>query len=130
MINSARSVLAIGREDLDARIARAQGDAEAEITHLRRAVELQDKLGYMEPPEWHYPVREALGGALLRGGKPAEAENVFRKDLEVNPRNGRSLFGLLEALKVQRKTLSTEWVKKEFTEAWKYSSASLRIEDL
>ena len=130
MINSARSVLAIGREDLDARIARAQGDAEAEIAQLRRAVELQDKLGYMEPPEWHYPVREALGGALLRRGKPAEAENVFRKDLEVNPRNGRSLFGLLEALKVQRKTLSTEWVKKEFAEAWKYSSASLRVEDL
>ena len=130
MINSARSVLAIGREDLDARIARAQGDAEAEIAHLRRAVELQDKLGYMEPPEWHYPVREALGGALLRGGKAAEAENVFRKDLEVNPRNGRSLFGLLEALKVQRKTLSTEWVKKEFTEAWKHSPTSLRVEDL
>ncbi len=75
MINSARSVLAIGLEDLDARIARAQGDAEAEIAHLRRAVELQDKLGYMEPPEWHYPVREALGGALLRRGKAAEAES-------------------------------------------------------
>ena len=130
MINSARSVLAIGLEDLDARIARAQSDAEAEIAHLRRAVELQDKLGYMEPPEWHYPIREALGGALLRQGKAAEAESVFRKDLEVNPRNGRSLFGLLEALKVQGKTMSTEWVKKEFAEAWKHSPTSLRVEDL
>jgi tetratricopeptide (TPR) repeat protein len=130
MINSARNVLAIGLEDLDARIARAQSDADAEINHLHRAVELQDKLGYMEPPEWHYPIREALGGALLRRGKAAEAESVFRKDLEVNPRNGRSLFGLLEALKVQRKTMSTEWVKKEFTEAWKHSPTSLRVEDL
>jgi tetratricopeptide (TPR) repeat protein len=130
MINSARSVLAIGLADLDARIARAEGDVGTEIVHWRRAVDLQDKLRYMEPPEWHYPVREALGGALLRQGRSSEAEAVFRKDLEINPRNGRSLFGLLEALKVQKKSVSTEWVKKEFTEAWKYSAASLRIEDL
>ena len=130
MINSARSVLAIGLADLDARIARAEGDTGTEIVHWRRAVDLQDKLSYMEPPEWHYPVREALGGALLRQGKPSEAEAVFRKDLEINPRNGRSLFGLLEALKVQKKSVSADWVKKEFTEAWKYSRASLTIEDL
>jgi len=130
MINSARSVLAIGLADLDARIARAEGDTGTEIVHWRRAVDLQDKLSYMEPPEWHYPVREALGGALLRQGKPSEAEAVFRKDLEINPRNGRSLFGLLEALKVQKKSVSTDWVKREFTEAWKYSPASLTIEDL
>ena len=130
MINSARSVLATGLADLDARIARAEGDAGTEIVHWRRAVDLQDKLSYMEPPEWHYPVREALGGALLRQGKPSEAEAVFRKDLEINPRNGRSLFGLLEALKVQKKSVSTDWVKREFTEAWKYSPASLTIEDL
>ena len=130
MINSARSVLAIGLADLDARIARAEVDTGTEIVHWRRAVDLQDKLSYMEPPEWHYPVREALGGALLRQGKPSEAEAVFRKDLEINPRNGRSLFGLLEALKVQKKSVSTDWVKKEFTEAWKYSPASLTIEDL
>jgi tetratricopeptide (TPR) repeat protein len=130
MINKAHSVLAIGLADLDARIARAKGDPGTEIVHWRRAVDLQDKLSYMEPPEWHYPVREALGGALLRQGKPSEAEAVFRKDLEINPRNGRSLFGLLEALKVQKKSVSTDWVKKEFTEAWKYSPASLTIEDL
>ena len=95
-----------------------------------RSLELQDKLGYMEPPEWHYPVREALGGALLRQGKAAEAEAVFRKDLELNPRNDRSLFGLLEALKMQQKSVSVDWVKKEFSEAWQYSPASLEITDL
>jgi hypothetical protein len=84
----------------------------------------------MEPPEWHYPIREALGGALLRSGKAAEAEAVFRKDLEINPRNGRSLFGLMEALKVQGKTVNLEWVKREFAEAWKYAPTSLRISDL
>jgi hypothetical protein len=53
---------------------------------------------------------------------------VFRRDLELNPRNGRSLFGLLEALKAQKKTVAVEWVKKEFAEAWK--SAALQASDL
>ena len=130
MTNSVRSILAIGLVDLDARIARAKGDVESEIDHWRCAVELQDKQNYMEPPEWHYSVREALGGALLRHGKAAEAEAIFRKDLENNPRNGRSLFGLLEALKMQGKSVSVDWVKKEFSEAWKYSTSSLTIGDL
>jgi tetratricopeptide (TPR) repeat protein len=130
MNNSTRSVLEIGLVEMEAKIARANKDVEAEIAILKRAVELQDALKYMEPPEWHYPIREALGGALLRHGKTAEAEAVFRKDLEINPRNGRSLFGLMEALKMQGKTVSVKWVEKEFSEAWKYAPASLTIAEL
>jgi tetratricopeptide (TPR) repeat protein len=130
MTNSSRSVLAIGLADLDARIARAKGDSDAEIAHWRRAVALQDGLHYMEPPEWHYSVREALGGALLRAGAAGEAEAVFRKDLEQNPRNGRSLFGLLEALKAQQKSTSVDWVRQEFSEAWKYSMTGLQVSGL
>lgn len=130
MINPAQHVLQIGLADLDARICRAQGDAAAELAHLRRAVELQDKLNYMEPPEWHYSVREALGGALLVHGKAAEAEAVFREDLKLNPRSPRSLFGLLESLKVQKKDLSVDWVKREFMEAWQYASAPINVAQL
>ena len=117
-------------EELEAKIARARNDAPGEIEHLKRAVALQEKLAYMEPPEWHYPIREALGGALLRMGRAAEAEAIFREDLRLNPRNGRSLFGLLEALKMQGETVGVEWVKKEFAEAWKYAPTSLKISDL
>ena len=52
---------------------------------------------------WQIPMREALGAALLAAGQPAEAEKVFRADLERNPRNPRSLFGLAESLKAQGK---------------------------
>jgi tetratricopeptide (TPR) repeat protein len=126
MINPARKVLAVGLADLDARLARAQRDSEAEIGHFREAIDLQDKLGYMEPPEWHYSMREALGGALLRHGETAAAETVFRRDLELHPRNGRSLFGLLEALKAQHKEISVAWVQREFSEAWRHADTSLR----
>jgi tetratricopeptide (TPR) repeat protein len=130
MNNSTRSVLEIGLVELQAKIARAKKDVDSEIANLERAVALQDNMKYMEPPEWHFPIREALGGALLRNGKAAEAEAVFRKDLEVNPRNGRSLFGLMEALKMQGKTVSVEWVNREFAEAWKYAPTSLKLSDL
>lgn len=130
MVNTARSIAALALEDLDARISRAKKDSTAELAHLRRAVEMQDKLNYMEPPEWHYSMREALGGALMRNGDSGEAESVFRKDLEINPRNGRSLFGLLESLRAQKKGESVEWVKREFEDAWKYSSTTLKVEKL
>lgn len=129
MINPARSIAAIALAELDARIARAANNKQAEIAHLERAVEMQEKLGYMEPPEWHYPLREALGAALLRHGDPGKAESVFRKDLAINPRNGRSLFGLLEALRAQQKTAGLAWVAQEFNDSWKQSPLKLNIAD-
>lgn len=125
MINSVRSVLSIGLAELDARVARIRNDKDGELAHWRHAAELEDKLGYMEPPEWHYPVRESWGAALLRQRRFAEAETVFRRDLDLHPRNGRSLWGLLEALKAQDKTVSAEWIEKQFREAWRTSSMTL-----
>ncbi|HYP15103.1 MAG TPA: hypothetical protein VEQ63_14335, partial [Bryobacteraceae bacterium] len=98
------------------------------IGHLKHAVELQDKQIYMEPPEWHYPIREALGGALLRTNDAAAAEAVFRKDLHKNPRNGRSLFGLLKSLEMQGKDVGTEWVKREFEKSWTGTPMTLQVD--
>src|SRR5262245_58157628 len=42
-------------------------------------------LHYGEPPDWLLPVRETLGSVLLQNGAAAEAEKVFRADLERNP---------------------------------------------
>jgi len=58
---------------------------------------------YNEPPDWWNPVRETLGAALLRAGRPADAERVFRDDLGRNRNNPRSLYGLAQALKAQKK---------------------------
>jgi tetratricopeptide (TPR) repeat protein len=130
MVNTARNVLSVALADVGARISRSKGESDAEIAHLRRAVELQDSLNYMEPPDWHYTVRTSLGAALLRANKAAEAEEVFRKDLELHPRNGRSLFGLVKALEAQSKSLPAEWVNREYTEAWRNSPLSLTVDSL
>ena len=129
-LNTAASVLKIAEHSLAARMAWAKGDKKAAIEAWRHAVAAQDALNYDEPPGWYYPVRESLGAALLRAGEAAAAEQVFRADLEHNPRNGRSLFGLLESLKAQGKTGAAKLVQREFETAWRQADARLRLEDL
>lgn len=130
LLNSAKSVLAVGEHLLAAKIAEANGDKNAAIDYLKKAVEAEDALSYDEPPGWYIPVRESLGGLLLRMGIHAEAEQVFRADLEKNPRSGRSLFGLRECLKAQGRTTDAGWVDTEFQVAWKNADTKLRVEDL
>ncbi|MBM3793251.1 MAG: hypothetical protein FJW31_04120 [Acidobacteria bacterium] len=114
MISPSRNVIAIGMVEIDTRIERARQDSAAEISHLRRAVELQQALSYMEPPEWHYSLREALGGTLLRAGQSAGAEAVFRQELEAQPRNPCALFGRTEALRQRRDEDAARAVQREF----------------
>lgn len=129
-LNTASSVLAIADHILDARIHRARGERTRGVESFYKAVAALDALNYDEPPGWYYPVRESLGAALLLDGKAAEAERVFRRDLEINPGSGRSLFGLAESLKKQGKTSEARDVEERFRKAWKMADTQLRIEDL
>jgi tetratricopeptide (TPR) repeat protein len=126
LLNKAPDILAVASAVLEARLA---GD-EASIEHWRRAVRLQDGLAYDEPPGWYYPIRESLGGALLRAGRSAEAEQVFRKGVRLSPKNGRMLFGLMESLKAQRKAGAAKMVEREFDAAWKRADVKLLVGDL
>ena len=66
-----------------------------------------------------------LGVVLLRMGKAQEAETVYREDLQQNPANGWSLFGLSAALKSQGKTAEASTVAQQFETAWKYADVKL-----
>ncbi|MEO5935795.1 MAG: hypothetical protein ABIP81_01140, partial [Terriglobales bacterium] len=77
------------------------------------------------PPEWPFPVYEAIGNMQLTAGKATEAEKAFRADLKRNPRNGRSLFGLMQSLKAQNKESAARLVEMEFKEAWKHADTPL-----
>jgi tetratricopeptide (TPR) repeat protein len=125
--NPVKDVLAVASVVLAARLAPT---AEGAVPLWRKAVSLQDALAYDEPPAWYYPLRESLGAALLRAGHPAEAESVFREGLRRSPRNGRMLFGLLEALRAQHKDEAAAWVQREFEAAWAKADMKLRIEEL
>ncbi len=124
-LNSTANVLKVAEHVLAAHVA---GDSKTTIDLLQRAVEAEGSLAYDEPPGWFIPVREMLGHALLNGGDYAGAEVVFRSDLERNKRNGRSLFGLREALKAQNKTYAARLVQREFENAWRHADTKLSLE--
>ena len=126
MQNSPKNVARVAEGILHGRIAEAKGDQARAIRAYQRAVEVQDKLDYNEPADWFYPARETLGGAFLRAGQYADAEKVFKQDLKQNPNNPRSLFGLAEARRKQKKSAATAAAK--FKKYW--HGGAVRIEDL
>jgi tetratricopeptide (TPR) repeat protein len=115
---------------MDLASAILEARTEESVPKWRRAVEIQDRLVYDEPPAWYYPVRESLGAALLLSGDDAGAEATFREGLRRSPNNGRMLFGLLESLKAQKKTDAAAWVEREFQTAWKGADMPLKLRDL
>jgi tetratricopeptide (TPR) repeat protein len=128
--NKAKDVLNIATNVLGAKIAQAKHDSAGAVSLLRRAVAIQDTLKYDEPPDWFYPVRESLGAVLLLNGNAAEAEKIFREDLDRNPRNPRSLFGLAEALRAQNRAYDAQFVDKQFQSNWKNPEIKLKVVDL
>jgi tetratricopeptide (TPR) repeat protein len=117
--NKTRDILEIASDVLAAKLATARHEKSQAIAQLRDAVAIQDSLKYAEPPSWFYPVRESLGAALFLDGQTSEAERVFREDLQRNPRNPRSLFGLLEVLRSLGKSYDAGFVQAELAGAWK-----------
>jgi tetratricopeptide (TPR) repeat protein len=128
--NKAKDILKIAENVLGAKIAMARKDNAAAVAQLRAAIAIQDSLKYGEPPDWFFPVRESLGAALLMNGDAAGAEKVFREDLQRNPRNPRSLFGLQQALKAQGRNYDAGFVEDQLRVQWKGNLTELNVEDL
>jgi tetratricopeptide (TPR) repeat protein len=97
--NTALTVLGIARRMAKGELAYRQGNVDEGFDHLRDAVRQDDALRYDEPWGWFQPVRHALGALLLEQGRVAEAEEIYRKDLELHPGNGWALHGLAECLR-------------------------------
>ena len=65
-------------------------------TIYREAVSIEEKINYMEPPWWYFPVNQSLGAALYKAGDYAGARDAFTKALAQLPNNGWALYGLAE----------------------------------
>jgi tetratricopeptide (TPR) repeat protein len=122
---TAQERLRVGQHHLRGELAVARGDLEAAAAALEEAVWVQDSMNYIEPPAWYFPVRQALGAVLLQDGRAAEAEAVYRKDLEQHPKNGWSLFGLAQALRAQDKAQDAQWAETGFANAWAKADVKL-----
>ncbi|MCI0748289.1 MAG: hypothetical protein L0Y58_23030, partial [Verrucomicrobia subdivision 3 bacterium] len=120
-------ILAVGEQVLAGKIAGARGKDDKMLEHMRKAVEAEHQLSYMEPPYWYYSADLSLGAALLKAGKAADAEKVFRDDLKEFPNCGWQLFGLEKSLRAQGKEAEAKDVAREFRKAWKYADTELDL---
>jgi tetratricopeptide (TPR) repeat protein len=95
----AQNALQIAGHVVEARVAQANGDFSGAAENFEKAAVLEERLAYMEPPYWYYPVRQSLGAALLQKGDLDGAEQAFRSSLVRMPNNGWALYGLSEVFK-------------------------------
>jgi tetratricopeptide (TPR) repeat protein len=124
--NTMAQILAIAREVLAGEIAMAEDQPDSAVGHFTTAVSLEDDLTYVEPSHWYVPARHNLGAALLALERSAEAEAVYRKDLEIYPDNGWALVGLEQSLAAQGRTADAQAAKQNFLQVW--SGADIEIE--
>jgi tetratricopeptide (TPR) repeat protein len=115
----------IAERSLAAELSSADGDRPAALVALREAVRLEDGIPYDEPPGWHAPVRHTLGAMLLEGGQAAEAEAVYREELQRNPSNGWSLRGLAQSLEAQQRSEDASRISVELSSAWQHADVTL-----
>ena len=124
--NTARTVLSAAPEVLAGEIAAARGQFDQAIAYLDRAVRLEDALIYTEPSEFNAPPRLTLGAILLEAGRPAEAETVYWEELRRNRNSGWALYGLMQALRAQKKDDQATLIEARFNKAWARADVELK----
>jgi tetratricopeptide (TPR) repeat protein len=118
-------VLAVAVLTVKARIALAEGRDDEATGILREAVAQEDQLAYDEPADWFFPARHILGAVLIRAGRGADAEAVYRDDLSRHPNNGWALYGLAQALHMEGRGTDALAAQQRFDTAWKNADITL-----
>jgi len=126
----AQDVLKLARALVQGRVAQARGDTKTAIARFEEAAALQDRLPYMEPPYWYYPVRQSLGAALVQAGRLDEAEDQFRRALKRAPNNGWSYYGLSELYRARGDADAARKAEAELAKTWIGDRALLQLPKL
>ncbi len=95
------------------------------IRHYLLADSIESNMVYNEPRDWLLNPKHYLGNAYLLKGESANAEKVFKKDLQYNNENGWALYGLYKALVQQKMTAEAAKVMTRFVKA--FSKTDVKI---
>mmetsp|Transcript_56749 Transcript_56749/g.151391 ORF Transcript_56749/g.151391 Transcript_56749/m.151391 type:complete len:554 (-) Transcript_56749:155-1816(-) len=129
-----KALAVVANETASAAIAwHVMSNGEDAVNGLTRALAGVDALVYNEPPDWMFPIRSCLGEVLLQSGRAAEAEDIFRHDVEglsfhAYWENGWSLFGLKRAMLAQPARHNASEIAKvdqRLKDAWQYADDDL-----
>ncbi len=96
--------------------------------HFRQAVAIEDRISYMEPPWWYFPVNQSLGAALYRGGRYDEARQAFTAALAKYPGNGWALYGLAASEQKLGRRAQAAAATAALNRAWMGNPKWLRME--
>ncbi len=116
--NTIEDILPIARAMINGELLFREGRHNEAFAILREGALAEDALVYDEPPGWMVPVRHALGALLMAAERYAEAEQVYREDLERNPINGWGLLGLEQSLRAQGRSHEVNNLVNLRTTAW------------
>ena len=112
------------------RFAAAAGRHGQAADHYRRAIAIEDRIPYMEPPWWYYPVRQSLGASLYRAGRYDEAREAFTAALAKAPNNGWALYGLAASERALGRRAHAAAAQMALNRAWSGDPRWLRMERL
>ena len=126
----ARQLLQLAETVARGRYALASGRYDEAIRFYREAAVQEEKIPYMEPPFWYYPVHQSLGAALFKAGKYAEAREAFTKALTQSPNNGWVLYGLAETNRATGLKAEAAAADTALRKAWAGDPRWLRMERL
>ena len=113
-----------------ARLAHADRRYDEAARIYREAVAIEDRLPYMEPPWWYFPVRQSLGAALYQAGRYDQARSVFRDALARSPNNGWALYGLAATERALGHPAEAAAAQAALKRAWLGDPRWLRMERL
>ncbi len=125
-LNTASDIVSIAANVLEGEIYAQQKNYGKAIPLFRKAVAIEDKLNYNEPPDWFFSVRLTLGYWLLEAGNHKEAESVYNDDLMTFPENGWALKGLYNAQMGQGLNEAAAQTNKRFEKAWKWADIEIK----
>ncbi len=109
---------------LEGEILRSARDTRGAIAAFERAVSLNDSIVIDDPEPLPFAARHWLGAALLDARRFADAERVYRDDLQRHPHNGWALLGLELALKAQSKP--SRAIEQERRASWLRADTPIR----
>lgn len=123
--NRSWNILRVATHHMNGEVSVAEGMTDRAVAHLRAAVEAEDALNYMEPPDWIQPSRHTLGALLVREARFAEAAEVYEQDLKKLPNNGWSLFGLALCREKLGQAEEAAALRARFEKSWAMDEAPI-----
>ena len=116
---------AVAESLLSGTIALQQKKWEEAVTAFELAVSVEENMVYNEPRDWLINPKPYLGNTLLKMGKTSQAKEVFEKDLLTNKENGWSLYGIYQALSVEKRKTESLKMLARFKKAFALSDSRL-----